>query len=145
MKKTILFSVMFLTAAGMILPACSSTSPDSAQALTENSWKLISYGPLASLTTTLADAQGRLTFRDDGSLTGNFGCNNFNGSYEVQGESISIGVTSITGMACDGPAMEQENALMSVFYLSENFKIEDKVLTIYYDGGSSAFTLTAEG
>ena len=50
-------------------------------------------------------------FKQDGQLQGNGGCNSYSGSYEVQGNTISIGDSAATQKECAQPRglMRQEN------------------------------------
>ena len=46
----------------------------------------------------------RLAFGTDGRLTGNLGCNDVFGPYEVEGERLSFGPIALTARACFAPA-----------------------------------------
>lgn len=45
---------------------------------------------------------------DRGRVSGTFGCNNFNGTYSVQGDRLSVSQLSATRMACDRARMDQD-------------------------------------
>ena len=49
-------------------------------------------------------------FGEDGSLSGSAGCNSYSGTYEVDGENMTIGPLAVTQMFCEEPegTMEQE-------------------------------------
>ncbi len=42
-------------------------------------------------------------FTEDGKLSGSAGCNNYNASYQVDGDSLTIGPVASTKMACPEP------------------------------------------
>ena len=52
----------------------------------------------------MVDAVVTLDFVDDGRLTGETGCNSFNGPYQSDGDAISIGPLAVTRAACPDPA-----------------------------------------
>ncbi|MFO1114016.1 MAG: META domain-containing protein [Rhodospirillales bacterium] len=49
-----------------------------------------------------------LSFLGDGRVSGNGGCNRFNGPVEVKGQSIHFGSLAVTMMACSPAVMNQE-------------------------------------
>src|SRR4029453_14728522 len=55
------------------------------------SWIVTSYYSGDAITSVVGDATLTADFADDGTLSGNAGCNNYNGPYEIDGDSISIG------------------------------------------------------
>jgi heat shock protein HslJ len=52
-------------------------------------------------------------FGADGTLTGNGGCNSYNGTYTTDGDKISIGPLATTRMACEQAVMDQETAYLN--------------------------------
>ena len=52
-------------------------------------------------------------FGSDGTLTGNDGCNNYNGTYTTDGDKITIGPVATTRMACEQAVMDQETAYLN--------------------------------
>lgn len=66
----------------------------------------------------------------DSRVHGNAGCNNFFGSYEVDGESLSFGDTGATMMAClDG--METEQAFLAALGATDRYSISGLMLELY--------------
>jgi len=95
------------------LAACSGTGPTVEDPLDGTSWVLVGYGLAAPLPGTQITA----TF-DDANVGGSSGCNTYGGSYEVKGETISLGNIFWTEMACMDPEgiMQQEQTYLE--YLS---------------------------
>ncbi len=52
-------------------------------------------------------------FDTRGKLSGNGGCNNYNGPYTVDGEKIKIGPLASTKMTCEQAVMDQESAYLA--------------------------------
>jgi heat shock protein HslJ len=123
MKKYLLTLLVI----SLALAACTSKG---ASASLIGSWKLTSYGSADSLTPAVADAEAGLTFNDDGTVTGNSGCNGLGGNYKVQGDQITFDQIVSTLMACDDARMAQENAVHQVLTDTATFKIEGRTLTL---------------
>ena len=94
------------------------------------SWKLTSYGPADAQTPAVADAEAGLTFKEDGTVTGNSGCNGLGGDYTVEGDQVTFGQIVSTLMACDEPRMAQEDAVHQVLTDTAAYKIEGNTLTL---------------
>jgi len=125
MKKYILLLLMTV----LVLSACTSQS----SALT-GEWKLIAYGPLESMNTSAGDTNASLTFAEDGTVSGNGGCNSLGGEYTVDGKTITFGELTSTLMACDDARMNQESIVMQVLNGTAEFEIEDQTLAISNQG-----------
>ena len=74
-----------------------------------------------------------LDFGDDGRITGNSGCNNYDAPYEVKGMAITIGQPWKTLMWCDftaGDVMKQEGTFLTLLSKVKNFAIEGNQLRL---------------
>lgn len=71
-------------------------------------------------------------FSDDGTMSGSAGCNNYSASFESTEDTISIGPTIRTEMACMDPegVMEQENLYLSALQKAAVYSIQDDRLEI---------------
>jgi uncharacterized lipoprotein YbaY len=69
-------------------------------------------------------------FGPDGNLTGSAGCNNYNATYQVDGESISIEPAMTTLRACSEPEgiMEQEQQYLAALQTAATYRIEGERL-----------------
>jgi heat shock protein HslJ len=126
---------LFLLILTIILSACTSQ----ADSLT-GKWKLVSYGPTESMTSAVPDADATLTFAEDGTVSGNSGCNSLGGEYTVEGSQITFSALTTTLMACDEPRMEQEGVVTQVLNGTADYEIEDQTLTINHSGILLVFT-----
>jgi heat shock protein HslJ len=72
------------------------------------------------------------SFDKDGNLSGNSGCNTFNGSYKVSGDQITIGPLASTMKACSDPegVMEQEGQFLAALQSAAKYQIEGNVLQL---------------
>ncbi len=83
-------------------------------------WLLLGYGDAGNPTVIEPGTTVTAQFAEDGSLNGSAGCNNFFGSYEMNGEQIKIGPLGSTMMACE-QGMNQEAILLAA--LQSAYKI----------------------
>jgi heat shock protein HslJ len=75
-------------------------------------WTLGEIAQGGTIAMIMSDAS--VTFGEDGSLTGNTGCNNLMSDYAVDGDSIKIGPVATTKMACKDPSVASiETALLA--------------------------------
>ena len=105
------------------LAGCSES-----QNLAETGWRLDSLGEAG----VVVDAVVTLDFVDDGRLTGETGCNSFNGPYQSDGDASSIGPLAVTRAACPDPARAaMETAYLAALERAETYRIDEHVLTFY--------------
>lgn len=125
MKKYLLIVLLI----GLAVSACTTKNQRPAASLT-GSWKLTSYSRADVLTPAVSDTEAGLTFNDDGTISGNSGCNGFGGSYKVEGDQVAFSEVVSTLMACDDARMAQEGAFHQVLTDTATFNIEENTLTI---------------
>ena len=84
-------------------------------------------------------------FGEDGSLTGSSGCNSYSGTYEVDGENMSIGPLAVTEKFCAEPegTMEQEQEYLTALGTVATWNIDGDVLDLRTDEGSRAVAYMA--
>ena len=102
--------------------------------LTSTPWRLQSFNNgKGGMESNLATEKITAIFTEDGRVSGNAGCNNYSGGYQVDGDSISIGPLAATEMYCNDPAdvMETENAFLKNMSNAARFAIENDALTLY--------------
>lgn len=84
----------------------------------------------------------------DGAVTGNAGCNRYNGSYEIDGDmmvgAITISEVASTRMLCPDEVMAAENAYFSALESTAAYAIEGNLLTITYAAGQLTFMAATE-
>ena len=103
------------------------------------SWKLIAYGPVESAEPAVPDQDALLNFNEDGSLSGDTGCNEFAGNYLVEGDQITFGQIVSTDILCPDLQMAQEQAMFQVLMEMATFSMESDTLTITQNGTMLVF------
>ena len=93
--------------------------------------------------TLITDTSGNVNFAGDGGLGGFAGCNNFNSSYSVNGNNISINAPGSTQVLCAEPEgiMEQETQILAALQTASTFTISGNTLEMRDGGGSIAMIL----
>ncbi len=128
MKRLILLALPF----ALLAAACGSDGGDMP---TDQAWQLSeiagSDGTMTALTT---DSTPTLVFEDD-RAAGNASCNQYSGSFELDGSSITFGLLVSTQMFCANPGvMEQEAAYLVALQSVDTWAIDGGSLTLSAGG-----------
>ena len=130
--KSILYSILIV----FMLSACSAGKTASIQ----GQWKLVSYGPPTSQTVAVPDVETSIDFDPEGRMSGNVGCNNFSGEYNMDGDMIMFGPVMSTRMFCKAVA-EQESGGLVVLQESVSVVVNGNIATITSADGNSSIVL----
>ncbi|MBI9046981.1 MAG: META domain-containing protein [Anaerolineaceae bacterium] len=125
-KKTIVL-IIFLGIA-VILSGCGN-NPSEEYDLEGTTWELFAFGK----TSPLAGSTITLEFKNS-DLNGTGGCNMYQGSYNLNGDLLSIGMLMSTEMACMEPEglMEQEQQYLEYLSQAQRIEMQGPQLLIYY-------------
>lgn len=99
-------------AAALLLTGCASVPANKSLANTEWTVSAINGQP-----TPVEASNYRMSFKDR-DLGAQFGCNHIGGAYRVIGDTLSTTGTTMTEMACIGPADEHEGQGVAVLQRS---------------------------
>ncbi|MDX1416888.1 MAG: META domain-containing protein, partial [Candidatus Promineifilaceae bacterium] len=94
--------------------------------LAGTSWNVSSYNNgRGAVVSVLEGTTLSITFSADGQVSGSSGCNNFFGSYQVNGSSITIGALGGGQVFCAEPegVMEQESEFQSALQSAATFSV----------------------
>jgi len=111
------------------------------QDLAGTNWEVIGYNNgKQAVTSVMAGTTLTADFGRDGTLSGNSGCNDYNATYTVTGNAITIGPISSTMMACSDPAdvMDQEIQYLAALESAARYQIEGTVLELRTEDGALA-------
>ena len=127
MRTAVVILVAALTVIGCSQPA-ASTAPSAAGPPTElpgTSWVLqgISGAELGTGVPTIM-------FGTDGTVSGSAGCNTYNGTYTVDGSSISFGPLATTKMACPVADTAVETAFLAGLAGAKTWSIQTLFLVL---------------
>ncbi len=112
-------------------------------------WVLVSYGDSSDRQVALEDVEVTAIFSREsatgpGELNGFAGCNTYFGSFETDGNSLTIGDLGSTMMACEEGIMDQEAQYLSALEAANSYSIEGSLLEISYDGGAEVLSFAAK-
>jgi heat shock protein HslJ len=96
------------------------------QELAGSSWDVIGYNNgKEAVVSTIIGSELTAEFSTDGKVSGSAGCNNYNASFETDGDTIKIGPAASTRKMCDTPegVMDQEYAYLSAIQNAATYKI----------------------
>lgn len=108
--------------------------------LTAQTWTLVEVNGVPAV----ADGIATLTF-EDGALTGNGGCNNFQTTYAIDGSSMTVtSPIAATMMACSPDVTQQETAVFGALENTETYSISGSELELIGASGNTLATYTSE-
>ena len=86
-----------------------------------------------------------IRFSPASTMTGNGGCNQFNGPYTIGGQSLRIGPLATTSMACEEAATTQENAYLQALQSTTSYELSGNQLIMRDSGGREIARFTRIG
>jgi heat shock protein HslJ len=108
-------------------------------------WHLVSLGPAGGESGLVAGTTVTLNFGEDGRASGSTGCNNYGGTYQVRGDTISFIRLMSTRRAClDQNASQQEQRFLSALESANRFRLASNRLTIFSDRNRTVLNFTNE-
>ncbi|MBW8183029.1 META domain-containing protein [Shewanella nanhaiensis] len=132
---------LIISAALISLTACQSTSvPQTQDIELIGTWNIevvagkpvIDYSP------------AQLIFADEGKLTGNNSCNNFFGSYSIDGDNVRLMPAGNTMKACVDALMDQEQRVMSSMPEITNAVLAKGKLLLKDEAGKTQIVLSRQ-
>jgi Heat shock protein len=75
-------------------------------------------------------------------ITGNAGCNTFNGTIGYSGDQLAVGPLATTRKMCPPEIMAQESSFLQALQAAQRFAMTEWLLTLYGPSGDVAMTLT---
>ncbi len=82
-------------------------------------------------------------FRDDGTLSGTTGCNQFTTSFTTDGDALVLEPAAVTLMACLDEVADQEAAFLALLGDSPTYQLADDDEVLLLESASGA-TMTAQ-
>lgn len=95
------------------------------------SWMLASYrNDTGDWTPALANAPISLTFAD-GEVKGSAGCNRYFSTYQIDGQSLTLGDIASTMMICSDDIVSQEQGYLADLSQAASFQVKEDTLNLY--------------
>jgi heat shock protein HslJ len=106
------------------------------------SWEVTGYNNGAGALVSVAiGTEVTASFGADGMLHGSGGCNDYSGSYVLDGERFSIGPLATTRKACEEPVMEQEDRFLAALQAAAGYRLEPHIVVLLLSDGASGVSL----
>jgi heat shock protein HslJ len=138
MEKTnkVLAGLATVVVLAAMLAACGGGGSAS-NPLAGTQWQMQDYAGATGFVTVLKGAVPTIEFGKDDQVSGTGGCNDYTGTYTVDGDALTFGPLAATMKACSEPegVMEQETAFMSLLQSATGFKLDGGQLHILNDKG----------
>ena len=127
MKKKTVLLIPLLIVLAFCLFGCNQSIP-----LENTKWMLEQYGESKNLTTVLEETEITAMFDSvEGRVTGSAGCNNYFGSYELDGKKLTLsGPIGSTRMSCGEHIDKQEYEYLTKLETAESYQIKNNELQI---------------
>jgi heat shock protein HslJ len=139
-KLSFVVGLMLCGALMMAVPACGGD--DEAQGLEGTKWVLTAYQADGSVQEALPTPPVEATFAG-GRVNGTGGCNQYSGSYQVDGHKLFIGLLASTQRACEPAIMDQETAYLKALQSAGSYETGASTLTIKDTSGATVLELHA--
>jgi heat shock protein HslJ len=113
-------------------------SPQSPRGLSGPTWRVTGYNNgSGGVVSTLSGTVLSMVFDTDGRVSGDTGCNMFNGPYTLSGSSISFGPIATTRRAClSDEANQQEQQFLAALAATTTYQLVGDGLT-FRDGAGA--------
>lgn len=133
--KKLFFSLMLMGAMISCAPKNEAPKADAPDATTDSVQVSTSELMGEWSVVTIAGTEVKMTSEplpviqfQDSLVSGNAGCNTFNGGYELSAEALTFGDFAVTKMMC--PDMQVEDAFLQAIHQVASFKIADNKLSL---------------
>lgn len=123
--------------------AAEAPTAEAGMTLESTQWKLDTYRDSTGATVNaLPDSETTATFQE-GQVAGNAGCNNYFGTYELDGDNLTVTVGGSTMMACEPEQlMTQERDFLAALDTAATYQIVDNQLQIADASGETVLTFS---
>jgi heat shock protein HslJ len=150
-KRTLLLSVLVIL--GLIVTGCLAPLPapeeaagtesamdSDAVALEGTLWRLESHVDASGATVAALPETEVTALFEGGDVGGSAGCNQYFGTYKVDGNALSVALGGLTMMACEPSVSDQENQYVVNLNSAATYMIEGKTLQIADGSGEIVLT-----
>ena len=103
-------------------------------------WQILAYNNGQEAVVSVINGTEITALFVDGNVSGSAGCNDYNASYELDGENITIGPAVTTRKFCEEPegVMDQETEFLSALKSAATYQIDGPRLDMFTTDGARA-------
>ena len=112
--------------------------PASQTSLAGVAWSATALGGEGVISSIIVETAITALFAEDGSLSGNSGCNRYTASYTVDGDALHISPAAVTVLLCNAPEgiMEQEQQYLAALESVAAYRIDGDTLELLTADGA---------
>ena len=108
----------------------------------EGEWLVTGYNNgKEAVTSPIAGTELTATFTPDGQVSGNAGCNTYNGPYKLDGTSLTVGPLATTMKACEQAIMDQETQFLTALQTPTSVEPSGATVTLRDASGATQVIL----
>jgi len=108
-------------------------------------WNVTGYNNgKQAVTSPVAGSSITATFTADGQVSGDTGCNQYNGPYQLDGSNLTVGPLVSTKKACEQNLMDQEQQFLTALQTPTTVETSGGVVTLRAASGETQVTLAAQ-
>ena len=108
----------------------------------EGEWLVTGYNNgKEAVTSPMAGTELTATFTPDGQVSGNAGCNTYNGPYKLDGTSLTVGPLATTMKACEQEVMDQEMQFLTALQTPTTVEPSGATVTLRDASGATQVIL----
>ncbi len=108
----------------------------------EGEWLVTGYNNgKEAVTSPIAGTELTATFTPDGQVSGNAGCNTYNGPYKLDGTSLTVGPLATTMKACEQAIMDQETQFLTALQTPTTVEPSGATVTLRDASGATQVIL----
>ena len=108
----------------------------------EGEWLVTGYNNgKEAVTSPIAGTELTATFTPDGQVSGNAGCNTYNGPYKLDGTSLTVGPLATTMKACEQAIMDQETQFLTALQMPTTVEPSGATVTLRDASGATQVVL----
>jgi heat shock protein HslJ len=108
----------------------------------EGEWLVTGYNNgKEAVTSPIAGTELTATFTPDGQVSGDAGCNTYNGPYKLDGTSLTVGPLATTMKACEQAIMDQETQFLTALQTPTTVEPSGATVTLRDSSGATQVVL----
>jgi heat shock protein HslJ len=108
----------------------------------EGEWLVTGYNNgKGAVTGTITGTELTATFTPDGQVSGDAGCNTYNGPYKLEGTSLTVGPLATTRKACEPAIMDQETQFLAALQTPTTVEPSGATVTLRDANGATQVIL----
>lgn len=129
----------------LTVSACGDDGPSNAADIEGVEWQIDEITGEVAANIDLGGAAVPTLLLEDGTASGDSGCNTFTGVYSIDGDALELGELAVTEMACDDDIMAVESAYLAALGEITVFEQDGELLELTSESTDTVLVYSAGG